>query len=140
MRDARAAVQAAAPAAFRHAAGYDAALVPVAMKVERDAFPEVGTRRILQVQVYVGLAAVAGVADAPEQLARLHPVAGADGDRSRLQVTDEEVLARRHLDAHMIAETGQPQRVAPIATSGSPSCDAKTTPGAGAYTGKPYAW
>ena len=134
VRDAVAAVQAAAPAALRHSAGDDAALVTVAVEVERDAFPEVGTRRILQVQVDVRLAAVAGVARrSPRNWPAVTRSPRETATDSRLQVADEEVfVAARHLDADVIAEPGHaPSAWRRSATSGSPSCAAKTTPGGG---------
>ena len=113
VNDARSVIQAVAETPLGHAAGDEAPFVAIAVEVERDAFSEVGAGRVLQVQVDVRLAAVAGVADAPEQLAGGDPLAGRYGDGPGLQVSDEEILVRRHLDADVVAEAGQPP--APVA-------------------------
>ena len=60
--------------AFRHASLNDSIEVPIAMKIKWDSFAEVPLSRILQMQMHMRPATVAGVADTAESLANRHVV------------------------------------------------------------------
>ena len=72
--------------ALRHAALNNSPVVTITMKIEWDPFTEVPLPRVLEMQMHMRSAAVAGVADSAKQLASYHTVADRNLYRTGLQV------------------------------------------------------
>ena len=89
--------------ALRHTPLNDALRVTIAMEVERDPLTEVPPPRVLEMQMHVWSAAVAGVTNAAKHLASRHAIADRDLYRAGLQMPNEQILAGGHLKADVVA-------------------------------------
>ena len=65
--------------------------------------PRYGALSVLQMQVHVRLAAVAGVSDTADDLSCADAISRCDRDRARLEVRDKQELGRGHFQDHVIA-------------------------------------
>jgi hypothetical protein len=74
----------------------------VAVEGHGNAFAPAGFGGVLEVDVQVRLAGVAGVAHAGDRLASGDAVAGLDSDRTRLEVTEEQVFALGDLEDDVV--------------------------------------
>jgi len=108
----------------RYAAGHLDPAAPVAVEIERNPFAEVRRRRVLQMQVDVRLAAVAGVTDKAEHLVRHLDVQGLDPAQVTL-IGDslDDAASAQQVGARCVLYSGGFHDAASLAVAGVPVVD-----------------